>query len=74
MEDLAREAYEKFLEYCLKEAEEDPMWWKHVAEAYEYLGEKEKAEEARKKYEEYRKSIMRASEETSKSPEEKKET
>ncbi len=45
-EDKAREAYRKFLEYCLKEAEEDRMWWKHVAEAYEMLGEKKKAEEA----------------------------
>ncbi|NJF25699.1 lipopolysaccharide assembly protein LapB [Thermococcus sp. Bubb.Bath] len=73
MEELAREAYGKFLEYCLEEAEEDPMWWKHVAEAYDYLGENEKAEEAREKYEEYRAKIMKANEETSKFPEEKKE-
>ena len=45
------------------------MWWKHVAEAYEYLGEKEKAEEARKKYEEYRQKIMKSNEETSNFPE-----
>jgi len=41
------------------------MWWKHVAEAYEYLGEKEKAEEARKRYEEYRQRIIKANEESS---------
>ena len=30
----------------MKEAESDGMWWKHVAESYEILGEKKKAEEA----------------------------
>ena len=37
-----------------EKAESDGMWWKHVAETYEILGEKKKAEEAWKKYEAYR--------------------
>ncbi len=41
-EDKAKEAYQKFLGYCLKES--DGMWWKHVAETYEILREKEKSE------------------------------
>ncbi|HIP24841.1 MAG TPA: GlcNAc transferase, partial [Archaeoglobus profundus] len=45
----------KYAQYCEKEAEKDPAWWRHVAEAYEKLGMKDKAEEARKKYEEYKK-------------------
>ncbi len=50
----AEESWRKYLEYCINEAKKDCMWWKHVAEAYEKLGEKEKAEEARKRYEECR--------------------
>ena len=56
--DKARESFRKFLDYCLKEAEEDGMWWKHVAETYEILGEREKAEDAMKRYEEYRKKFV----------------
>lgn len=54
MEDFVREVYGKFFEYCLKEVEEDLMWWKYVVEVYEYFGEIEKVEEVREKYEEYR--------------------
>lgn len=46
----ARKAYRRFLDYCLKEAEKDEIWWKHIAEVYEILEEKEKAKEAMEKY------------------------
>ncbi len=56
-DELAKGAWVNFARYCEKEAEDDPAWYKHVAEAYEKLGLKDRAEEARKKYEEYRKQI-----------------
>ena len=46
----------RFAKYCEQEAEKDPSWFKHLAEAYEKLGLKEKSQEALKKYQEFRSS------------------
>ncbi len=55
-EDDAQEAWKNFAEYCEDQADKDGSWWKHVAEAHE-LGNKDKAMEAKEKYEEFEESI-----------------
>ncbi len=55
-DERAKEAWMRYAEYCEREAEKDPAWWKHVAEAYEKLGMRDKAEDAKRKYEEYKKT------------------
>ena len=55
--ELSKGAWVNFARYCEKEAEDDPAWYRHVAEAYEKLGLDDRAEEARKRYEEYQAKI-----------------
>ncbi len=52
-EDDARRAWERALEYYLKEAKEEGVFWEDVAKIYERLGLKEKAKEAWRRYAEY---------------------